>query len=114
MSPVFTAYLLLAGAVVCETLGMSMLQASQQFTRPVPTLVMAVSFLATGYLMSTALRTLPLGIAYAIWAGSGIVLLAAISVVVFKQALDTAAVLGIGLIISGVVVVNLFSKAAKH
>jgi len=66
------------------------------------------------YFLSFALRTMPVGIAYAIWSGLGIVLISAIGLVVFKQSLDLAAIIGLGLIIAGVAVVNLFSKSVSH
>ena len=75
---------------------------------------MAVFYLASFFFLSQALRTLPLGIAYAIWGGLGIVLTAIVSVVIFRQALDAAALLGIALIVSGVVVMNVFSRSAAH
>ena len=114
MNPLLLAYGFLTLAIVSEVAGSSFLQRSAQFTKLGPTLIMAVSYLASFFFLSQALKTLPLGIAYAIWGGLGIVLTAIVSVVIFRQALDAAALLGIALIVSGVVVMNVFSRSAAH
>ena len=95
---------------MCEVAGSSFLMKSEQFTKIVPTGIMALLYIASFYLLSVALKTLPLGVAYAVWAGLGIVLTAIVGVVVFRQNLDLMAVLGIVLIVSGVVIMNLFSN----
>ena len=107
-------YLPLAIAIALEVVGTSLLQRSQQFTKLWPTLGMAVCYLASFYLLSLALRVLPLGIAYAIWSALGIVLVALIGLFVFHQRLDLPAVIGLVLIIAGVVVINLFSQTTGH
>lgn len=107
-------YLVLAFAILFETIGTSFLQASQQFTRPLPTLAVVVFYAASFYLLALVLKVMPVGVAYAIWSGLGIVLITGIGWLVFKQSLDLAAVIGIGLIIAGVLVVNLFSKTVGH
>lgn len=107
-------YLFLALAIILEVIGSSFLKASEGFTKLLPTLCMAVAFLCCFYFLSLALKTIPMGIAYAIWAGVGIILTTIVSVVVFKQTLDFPAVIGIMLIVAGVVVMNYFSKAATH
>ena len=107
-------YLPLALAIMFEVLGTSMLMKSAQFTKPVPTIMMALSFAASFYCLSLALRVIPLGLAYAIWAGAGIVLIAIVGVVVFRQSLDAPAYIGVALIVSGVAIVNLFSKSLSH
>ncbi|MCS5603189.1 MAG: SMR family transporter [Paracoccus sp.] len=107
-------YLPLAMAIALEVVGTSLLQRSQQFSRLWPTLGMAICYLASFYLLSLALRVLPLGVAYAIWSALGIVLVALIGLFVFHQRLDLPAVIGLGLIIAGVIVVNLFSQTAGH
>lgn len=113
--PIFIAgYLPLICAIILEVLGTSMLQKSAQFTRPIPTLMMATSYAGSFYCLSLALKAIPLGIAYAVWAGAGIVLIALIGVVVFRQTLDAPAMIGIGLIVAGVVIVNVFSKSISH
>lgn len=114
MPSTVTAYIALAFAIVLEVTGTTFLQKSAQFTRLWPMAAMALCYVASFYALSQALKVLPLGIAYAIWAGLGIVLTAAIGFFVLRQALDTAALLGIGLIVAGVVVLNLFSQTAGH
>lgn len=101
-------------AIICEVIGTSALKASAEFTRLWPTLLMGVSYLGAFYLLSLVMRGMPIGIAYAVWSGLGIVLISAIGVLVFKQWLDAPACIGLGLIIAGVLVVNLFSKSAGH
>lgn len=107
-------YIYLALAIVLEVTGSSFLQASKGFSKPVPTIVMAIAYVLSFFFLSQALKAIPLGVAYAIWAGLGIVLTASVSVLVFKQTLDLPAVLGMLLIISGVIVINAFSKTAAH
>nr|WP_209945120.1 SMR family transporter [Rhizobium halophytocola] len=107
-------YVALAVAVLFEVAGTSLLQQTQQFTRPLPSIGSALCYVVAIYLLSFALRTLPVGIAYAIWSGFGIVLVSAIGYVVFRQSLDLPAVIGLGLIIAGILVVNLFSSTVGH
>ena len=109
-----TAYIALCLAIVAEVIGTSALNASQQFTRLWPSLLVLVAYGLSFYLLAIVLKTIPVGIAYAVWAGLGIVLIALIGLLVFGQKLDFPAVLGLGLIISGVVVIHLFSKTAGH
>src|SRR5437868_13479207 len=104
-----TTYIYLLTAVVFETIGTSALQASEQFTRPRPLMITIGCYAATFYFLSMALRGMPVGVAYALWSGLGIVLIALIGLVWFGQKLDTAALVGLGLILSGVAVINLFS-----
>ena len=107
-------YLYLALAIISEVIGSSFLNASQQFTKTIPVIITVVSYLACFYFLSIALKYIPLGVAYAIWGGLGIVLTAIISVVVFKAKFDLPAVIGILLIVAGVVVLNFFSKTNAH
>lgn len=107
-------YLFLALAIIFEVVGSSFIKASDGFTKLFPTTIVAVAYLICFYFLSLALKTIPLGIAYAIWGGMGIVLTAIISVLVFKQKLDTPAIIGIILIVAGVVVMNFFSKSTAH
>ena len=107
-------YLFLFLAVVAETIGTSALQASAQFTRPLPSALVVIGYALSFYLLSLVQRTIPVGGAYAIWSGLGIVLIAAIGRVVFGQRLDTPALLGMALILCGIVVIQLFSGAARH
>nr|WP_317200336.1 multidrug efflux SMR transporter [uncultured Psychrobacter sp.] len=114
MNPVVIGYGFLALAIVFEVLGTTFLVKSEQFTRLVPTVLMAVLYIGSFYFLSQTLKTIPLGIAYAIWGGVGIVLTVIIGVTLFKQSIDIPAITGIGLIILGVVVINVFSKTVGH
>jgi len=114
MNPVFVSYAALVVAIMCEVIATSFLQQSQQFTKLVPTLLMAVFYGAAFYLLTITLRTMSLGVTYAIWSGLGIVLISAVGYVFFRQTLDLAAIIGLGFIITGVVIVNVFSKTMGH
>ncbi|SLN65726.1 DMT family transporter [Roseisalinus antarcticus] len=107
-------YLYLFFAILAETIGTTALQASQQFTRAGPAVVVVVAYGASFYLMALALKVMPVGIVYAIWSGLGIVFIAMIGYVVFGQVLDTAAVLGLALILAGILVIHLFSGSTTH
>jgi len=114
MTSAFNAYIALALAIVFEVIASAFLQQSAQFTRPWPTLAMVLFYVASFYALSVAIRVIPLSIAYAIWGGVGIILTATVSFVLFRQMLDAAAFVGIALIVSGVVVINLFSQTTAH
>ncbi len=114
MNPALITYGSLLSAVALEVVGTTLLQQSQQFTRVLPTLGMALCYGAAFYLLSITLRVLPVGIAYAIWSGLGIVLISVVGLIVFRQSLDMAAMIGLGFIIAGVIIVNVFSKAVAH
>lgn len=105
-----TTYLQLATAIMLEVIGTTALTASDGFSRPLPTIVMAISYLAAFYFLSLVLKVMPVGVAYAIWSALGIVLISVIGRVAFKQTLDAPAIIGISLIIVGVIIVNVFSK----
>lgn len=107
-------YLFLAAAILLEVVATSALKASAQFTRITPTIIMAVGYLASFYFLSLTLKSIPVGISYAIWSGIGIVLISLAGVVLFKEKPDLPAVIGMVLIIAGVVVINLFSKTTVH
>lgn len=107
-------YLILALAVLAETIGTSALQASQQFTRPLPSVLVVISYGAAFYLLTLVLRSMPVGIAYAMWSGLGIVLIAVIGRVIFGQRLDLPAILGMAMILGGILVIHLFSNSASH
>lgn len=107
-------YVYLGLAIVSEVIGSSFLNASGQFTKLIPSVITVLAYLLCFYFLSIALKSIPLGIAYAIWGGLGIVLTAIISVVIFKQSLDMPALLGIALIVAGVIVLNFFSKTVSH
>ena len=114
MNPTLTAYGALAAAIVLEVIGTTLLQKSAQFTKPLPTAGMVMFYVASFYLLSQALKGMPLGIAYAMWGGLGIVLTALISVFYLKQSLDLAALVGIALIVAGVIVMNTLSSTVSH
>ena len=107
-------YLYLSFAIVAEVIATSALKASEGFTRPWPTTIVVLGYGAAFYFLSLVLKTVPVGVAYAIWGGAGIVLIALIGWLVLKQPLDLPAVLGIGLIVAGVAVIQLFSTATPH
>lgn len=110
--PVHYVYLFLA--ILTETIGTSALQASQQFTRLGPSILVVLGYSASFYLMALTLRVMPVGIVYAIWSGLGIVFIAGIGYLVFGQRLDLPAVFGIGLILAGILVIHLFSRTSVH
>lgn len=107
-------YILLLLAIVFETIATSFLKQSEQFSKLWPTVMMVVCYGASFYFLSIVLKTMPIGIAYAIWSGVGIVLIGFIGWLVFKQSLDFPAILGMGMIIVGVIIINLFSKSVSH
>lgn len=107
-------YLLLLVAIVAEVVATSALKASENFTRLLPSLIVVIGYGAAFTCLSLTLRTLPLGVAYAIWSGVGTALVAVVGWLVYKQQLDLPAVLGIALIIAGTIVLNLFSKVSAH
>lgn len=107
-------YLWLAGAIVSEVFATTSLKAAEGFTRPLPSVIVVVGYGTAFYCLSQTLKTIPLGIAYAIWSGVGTLLIALLGVVLYRQTLDRAAVAGIALIVAGVAVLNLFSKSLVH
>ena len=107
-------YILLLLAIVFETIATSFLKQSEQFSKLWPTVMTIVCYGTSFYFLSIVLKTMPIGIAYAIWSGVGIVLIGFIGWLVFKQSLDFPAILGIGMIIAGVIIINLFSKSVSH
>ena len=102
-------WLFLILAVVAETIGTSALKASEGFSRPVPSLVVPVAYGISFWLLAMVLRSIPVGIAYAIWSGLGVVLIAVIGRIAFGQRLDGPALAGIALILAGIVVMQVFS-----
>jgi len=107
-------YVYLVIAVAAETIGTSALQASNQFTRFWPTALVVIAYGIAFFFLGSALKHIPVGIAYALWSGLGIVLIAIIGFAVFGQVLDFAAVVGLGMIIAGIVVIQVFSNTATH
>jgi small multidrug resistance pump len=107
-------YALLAIAIVAEVIATSALRASEGFSRWLPAVVVVLGYGVAFYCLSLTLRSIPVGIVYAIWSGVGIVLISLVAVVLYRQVPDLPAIIGLGLIISGVVVLNLFSKMQAH
>ena len=107
-------WLALAIAICGEVIATSALKASDEFTRLIPSIIVVVGYGTAFYFMAISMRVLPVGIMYAIWSGMGIVLVSIIGWLVYKQTLDFPSVIGMGLIIAGVIVINLFSKSVGH
>ena len=103
-------YIFLAFAIVSEVVATTALKASAEFTKPVPSIIVVVGYAISFYLLTHVLRSLPVGVTYAIWAGMGIFLIAVIGAVYYKEIPDLPAVVGMVLIIAGVVVLQGFSK----
>ncbi|MFE8034830.1 DMT family transporter [Thiohalocapsa marina] len=107
-------WIYLSVAIISEVIGTSALNASDGFTRLLPSVVVVVAYLVSFFFLSLTLKTIPVGIAYAIWSGAGVALITLIGWVLFGQTLDLAGVIGISLIVLGVVVLNLFSSSVAH
>ncbi len=107
-------YLILIFAVIAETIGTTALQASQQFTRPWPSLVVILAYGISFAALAWVLKFMPVGIAYALWSGMGILFIATIGLILFGQKLDMAAIIGLGLIVAGIAIINLFSNTSTH
>ena len=107
-------YWYLALAIGFEVMGTLALKESEGFSHPTASIICVVGYAIAFYFLSLVLKTVPVGIAYAIWAGMGIVLIASISAVLYKQIPDIPAVLGMFLILTGVIVINVFSKTVSH
>ncbi len=107
-------YLFLAIAIIAEVAATSALKASDEFTKIIPTIIVIVGYGTAFYFMTLVFRVLPIGITYAVWSGLGIVLVAMVGFVFYKQSLDIPAIIGMGFIISGVIVINVFSKTVNH
>ena len=101
-------------AILCEVIGTSTLKATHEFTRLWPSVVVVLGYGGAFYFLTLALRVIPVGVAYAIWSGLGIVLVTAAGAYFYRQIPDIAAIAGMGLIILGVVVLQVFSKSAVH
>ena len=107
-------WLYLAIAIVSEVIATSALKATEGFTHWVPSVVVVIGYTAAFYFLSLTLRSIPLGIAYAVWSGAGVVLVSLMGWMLYHQSLDAAALIGISLIVAGVLVLNLYSKAVVH
>ena len=108
------SYIYLVAAILAETIGTTALQASQQFTRLAPSLIVVAGYGISFYLLALALREIPVGIAYAIWSGLGIVFIAAIGYLAFGQRLDLPALLGMAMILGGILIIHLFSASTPR
>ncbi|KAE8758326.1 multidrug efflux SMR transporter [Paraburkholderia madseniana] len=107
-------YALLAIAIVAEVIATSAMRASEGFSRLLPAAVVVIGYGIAFYCLSLTLKTIPVGIVYAVWSGAGIVLITLVAVVMYRQVPDVPAIIGLGLIIAGVAVLNMFSKMQAH
>ena len=107
-------WLYLTIAIVSEVVATSALKATAGFTQWAPSLLVVAGYASAFYFLSLTLRTMSIGIVYAVWSGAGVALISLVGWAVYRQSLDTAALIGIALIVAGVIVLNLFSKAAAH
>lgn len=107
-------WIFLSVAILAEVIATSALKSAEGFTRLVPSLVVVLGYGAAFYFLSLTLKTIPVGIAYAIWSGAGIILISIIGHFIHGQSLDYPAIIGMALIIAGVAVVNIFSKTIAH
>ncbi|PKH21278.1 multidrug DMT transporter [Enterobacterales bacterium CwR94] len=107
-------YLILAISIAAETMATSMMKATEGFTRWLPSLAVVVGYAISFYGLSQVVKTMNIGIAYAIWAGMGIFLVSILSFVIYKQRLDLPALIGMAFIVLGVVVIQIFSKSVTH
>ncbi|MGC3964195.1 MAG: multidrug efflux SMR transporter [Rhodocyclaceae bacterium] len=107
-------WLFLSVAILSEVIGTSALKASEGFSRLVPSLIVVAGYGIAFYFLSLTLRTMPVGVAYAVWSGVGVALISLAGWWLYGQRLDAGATCGIALIVAGVVVLNVFSKASAH
>lgn len=103
-------YVYLCIAIIGEVMGTSALKASAGFSKFLPSMIVVLSYSIAFYFLSLAIKHIPVGIAYAIWSGAGIVLISLIGLFFFKQKLDLASMIGMLMIISGILIMNIFSK----
>jgi small multidrug resistance pump len=108
------SFIFLFFAIISEIFATTALKTSEQFTKPIPTIITIIGYGLAFYLLSFSLKTIPVGIAYAIWSGVGIVLISLVGYFIFKQHLDLPALIGLTFIILGVVIINVFSKSVSH
>lgn len=104
-------WLYLGIAIISEVIATSALKAAEGFTRPLPSVIVVIGYGISFYLLSLTLRTIPIGITYAIWSGVGLALISLVGWIVYRQSLDAASLIGIALIVSGVMVIHLFGKS---
>jgi small multidrug resistance pump len=108
------AYLYLGIAIIAEVIATTALRASEGFTQLLPSAISIIGYVVAFYFLSLTLKTMPVGVAYAIWSGVGIVLISLAGWLIYRQMLDLPAIIGMGLIMAGVLVINLFSKSTVH
>jgi small multidrug resistance pump len=108
-----SAWIYLAIAIVAEVIGTSFLKLSEGFTRTLPSIAVVVCYVVAFYMLSLTLKSIPVGVAYAIWAGVGVALITLVGLVAFRQSLDLPAVIGIAMIVGGVLVIHLFSSSVE-
>ena len=107
-------WIFLCVAIIAEVIATSALKSSEGFSKPIASVIVVLGFIIAFYCLSLTLKTIPVGIAYAIWSGVGIVLVTIIAWIVFDQKLDVWGIIGIALIMSGDLVLNLLSKTSSH
>ncbi|MEY3122163.1 MAG: hypothetical protein RI993_988 [Pseudomonadota bacterium] len=107
-------WIFLSAAIISEVIATSALKVSEGFSRLWPSLIVVAGYLSAFYFLSLTLKTVPVGVAYAIWSGVGVALISLIAWIFFGQTLDTPAVIGILLIVAGVVVLSVFSRTVSH
>ncbi len=107
-------WMFLATAIVSEVIATSALKATEDFTRLGPSLIVVIGYASAFYFLTLTLRTIPIGIAYAIWSGAGVALIALVARIFYGQVLDMPAIIGIALIVAGVVILNVFSDTVTH
>ena len=107
-------YLYLAIAITAEVIAITSMKALDGFNKPLPLLLVVVGYAISFWMLSLVVKTIPVGVAYAVWAGLGIVLVSIAAVFLYQQRLDLPAMLGMGLIVAGVVVIQLFSQSVGH
>ena len=107
-------WIFLSVAIISEVVATSALKATEDFTRLWPSVIVLVGYASAFYFLTLTLRTLPIGIAYAIWSGAGVALITLVGWLIYRQTLDMPALVGIALIVAGVVVLNVFSGSVPH
>jgi small multidrug resistance pump len=107
-------WIFLSVAIISEVVATSALKATEDFTRLWPSVIVFIGYASAFYFLTLTLRTLPVGIAYAIWSGAGVALITLVGWLIYRQTLDVPALIGIALIVAGVVVLNVFSGSVPH
>jgi small multidrug resistance pump len=108
-----SAWIHLSIAIIAEVIGTSFLKLSEGFTRTLPSIAVVACYVVAFYMLSLTLKSIPVGVAYAIWAGVGVALITLVGVVAFRQTLDLPAIIGIAMIVGGVLVIQLFSNSVE-